>query len=73
MRFSGVNAVSSLERDDVGVFEFTEVFNLGFFDVPHFLHGHVFSMELAEEDGPLRPTAHPLQIRDLLERNFPGL
>lgn len=65
--------VSSLERDDVGVFEFTEMFNLGFFDVPHFLHGHLFSMELTEEDCTLCPTAHPLEVRDLLERNFPGL
>lgn len=53
--------------------EFAEVFDLGLFDVPHFLHSHVFSVELAEEDGPLRPAAHPLQVGDLLKRNLPGL
>lgn len=30
-------------------------------------------MELAEEDGPLRSTAHPLQVGDFLKRNLPGL
>lgn len=65
--------VPSLESDDVGVLEFAEVFDLGLFDVPHFLYSHVFSVELAEEDGPLRPAAHPLQVRDFLKRNLPGL
>ena len=68
-----ISRVSSLESDDVGVFEFAEVFDLGLFDVSHFLHSHVISVELAEEDGPLRPAAHPLQVRDLLKRNLPGL
>ncbi len=53
--------------------EFAKVFDLCLFDVTHFLYSHVFSMELAEEDGPLRPAAHPLQVRDLLKRNLPGL
>lgn len=63
----------SLESDDVGVLEFAEVFDLGLFDVPHFLYRHVFSVELAEEDGALCPAAHPLQVRDFLKRNLPGL
>lgn len=63
----------SLESDDVGVLEFAQVFDLGLLDVPHFLHGHVVSVELAEEDGALRAAAHPLQVRDLLEGNLPGL
>lgn len=63
----------SLEGDDVGVLEFAEVLDLSLFDVPHFLNCHVFSVELAEEHGPLCPAAHPLQVRDLLKRNLPGL
>lgn len=53
--------------------EFAEVFDLCLFDVPHFLYSHVFSVELAEEDGPLCATAHPLQVRDFLKGNLPGL
>lgn len=68
-----ISRVSSLESDDVGVLEFAEVFDLGFFDVPHFLYSHFFSMELSEEDGTLRPAAHPLQVRDLLKGDLPGL
>lgn len=68
-----MSCVSSLESDDVGVLEFAEVFDLGFFDVSHFLYSHVFSVELAEEDGPLRAAAHPLQVGDFLKRNLPGL
>lgn len=65
--------VLSLESDDVGVLKFAEVFDLSFFDVPHFLYSYVLSVELAEEDGPLSPAAHPLQVRDFLKRNLPGL
>lgn len=67
------DVVSSLESNNVGVLEFSEMFDLSLFDVPHFLHSHFFSMELAKEDGPLRAAAHPLQVRDFLKRNFPGL
>lgn len=53
--------------------EFAEVFDLSLFDVPHFLYSNIFSVKLAKEDGPLRPAAHPLQVRDFLKRNLPGL
>lgn len=65
--------VSSLERDDVWVLEFPKVFDLGLLDVPDFLHGHLLSVQLAEEDGPLRPAAHPLEVRNFLKGNLPGL
>lgn len=65
--------VSSLESDDVGVLEFAEVFDLSFFDIPHFLHSHLFSMELSKENSTLSPAAHPLQVRNFLKRNLPGL
>jgi len=55
------------------VLEFPQVFDLRLFDVPHFLHGDVAPAVLAEEDGSLRPAAHPLEVRDLLERDLPGL
>ena len=61
-----------LEGDDVGVLELSQVFDLGLFDVPHFLHGNIVSVVLPEEDGSLGPAAHPLELRDLLERNLPG-
>lgn len=69
----GCHKFPLLESNDIGVLEFAEVFDLSLFDVPHFLYGDVFSVELAKEDGPLRPAAHPLQVRDLLKRNLPGL
>lgn len=53
--------------------EFAEMFDLSLFDVPHFLHSHLFSVELAKEDGPLCTAAHPLQVRDFLKWNLPGL
>lgn len=53
--------------------EFAQVFDLGLFDVPHFLYSHFFSVQLPKEDGPLCPAAHPLQVRNFLKRNLPGL
>lgn len=67
------SGASILESDDVGVLEFAKVFDLSLFDVPHFLYRHVLSVVLAQEDCALCPTAHPLQVRDLLKRNLPGL
>lgn len=64
--------VHSLEGNDVGVFELAQMFDLSLLDVPHFLHSHVFTMKLAQKDRPLCPTAHPLQLGDLLERHLPG-
>lgn len=40
--------------------EFAKVFDLRLFDVTHFLHSHLFTVELSEEDGSLSPAAHPL-------------
>lgn len=61
----------SLEGDDVGVLEFAQMFDLGLFDVSHFFHSHLLAVELAQKNGSLRPAAHPLQLRDLLERDLP--
>lgn len=72
IRLSEITRVFSLESNDVGVLEFAQVLDLSLFDVPHFLYSDIFSVELTEEDSPLRPTAHPLQVRNLLKRNLPG-
>lgn len=65
--------VHTLESDDVGVFELPEVLDVSLFDVSYFLHGHFLSMQSAQEDGALGSTAHPLQVRYLLEWDLPPL
>ena len=62
----------SLESDDVGMLKFAKVFYLCLFDVPHFLHGYILSVKLAQEYSALCTTAHPLQVRYLLKWNLPG-
>ena len=60
-----------LEGNDVGVLEFAQVFDVRLLLLPDLLDGHLLGAELAQEHGPLRPTAQPLQLRDLLKRNLP--
>lgn len=65
--------LDSLEGDDVGVLEFAQMFDLGLLDVSDFLHCHLLPVKLAQEDCALSAAAHPLQLRDLLERHLPAL
>lgn len=62
-----------LEGDDVGMFELPQVLDVCLFDVPHFLHSHFLAVQSTKEDGALGSAAHPLQVRYLLEWDFPLL
>lgn len=53
--------------------EFPQVLDIRFVLISHFLDGHFLRPEFAQEDGSLRATAQPLQLRDLLERDLPGI
>lgn len=66
------DCVHSLEGNDVGVFELAQMFDLSLLDVSDFLHSHLLTMKLAQENSSLRPAAHPLQLGDLLEWHLPG-
>lgn len=45
--------------------------DVGFLDVPDFLHGHLVLVELSEEYSALRSASEPLKIGDVLKWNFP--
>lgn len=60
-----------LETDDVGVFQFAEVFDVRFFLLSDLLDGNFFRVELSQEDRALSSTSQPLQLGDLLEWNLP--
>lgn len=62
---------ASLERDDVRMVESPKMSDVGFLDVPDFLHGHLVLVELSEEYRALRSASEPLKIRDALKWNFP--
>jgi len=59
------------EWDDVRMIETSEVFNIRLLNVAYFLHGNRLTVELPEENRPLRSAAQPLQVWYILKRNFP--
>ena len=63
----------SLELNDVGMVELSQVLDVSFELLLHFLHGEDLGLVGPHEDGPLGPRAEPLQISDLLEGNFPAV
>lgn len=53
--------------------QLAQVLDVRLFDVSHFLDRHLLSVQFTQEDGALSAAAHPLQVRNLLERHLPGL
>ena len=45
--------------------------NVGFFDIPHFLDGYLLYAKAAKKNRTLWSTAEPLQVGDILKRDFP--
>ena len=63
----------SLELNDVGMVELSQVFDVSLELLLHFLHGEDLRLVGPHEDGPLGTRAKPFQVLDLLEGNFPGV
>lgn len=53
--------------------ELPQVLDIRFILISHFLDGHLLCPEFAQEDSSLRTTAQPLQLRDLLKWDLPGI
>lgn len=60
-----------LERNDIWVIQFPQVFNIGLLDITHFLHRHFLPVQFPEKHCSLRPTSQPLEVGYVLKRNFP--
>ena len=53
--------------------ELSQVLDVSFELLLHFLHCEDLGLVGPHEDGPLGSRAEPLQVLDLLERNFPAV
>ena len=63
----------SLELNDVGMVELSQVLDVSLELLLHFLHGEDLRLVGPHEDGPLGSGAEPFQVLDLLEGNLPGI
>ena len=72
LRFQG-KIFDSLELNDVGMVELSQVLDVSLELLLHFLHGEDLRLVGPHEDGPLGSGAEPFQVLDLLEGNLPGI